>query len=149
MTAGPMFRVLSDEKEDTTMARYIIFDKGGLKPDRYTIIDRSSGDVFAACEPGAEAGIAGRFCGNCADHRVPLFGAGWRQMPLCQRIIDAEVNNYVRNAQLDPHWLGKELPQQYWPLSLLTYIDVLDKMAGDEHRRVSRMPYIGPGKEGT
>jgi len=130
------------------MTRYIIFDNEGRTSDRYTIINRSSGDVFAASEQ-AEKEISGRFCGNCADHRVALYGAGWRQMPLSQRIIDAETNNYVRNAQLDPSWLGKELPQQQCPLNLLAYIEILDKMPRDERQRFAGISYIGPEKDGV
>src|SRR5579872_3087036 len=141
-------RHCGDEKEDRFMKKYIVFDNEGRTPDRYTIINRSSGDVFAAGEQGVDAGITGRFCGNCADHRVALYGAGWRQMPLSRRIIDEETNNYVRNAQLDPSWLGKELPHQRCPLNLLLYIDILDNMSCEERRRLA-LPYIGRETDGV
>lgn len=130
------------------MTKFIVFDNDGRTTDRYTVVDRLSGDVFAACEQSNEAGITGRYCGNCADHRITLYGAGWRQMPLTQKAIEAETNNYVRNAQLNPAWLGKELPQRHYPLNLRAYIDYLDKMPSEALHGVTGMPYIGTEKDG-
>ena len=107
------------------MTNYIVFDNEGRTPDRYTIVDRVSGNVFAAGNKDGD--LSGRYCGNCADHRIVLYGAGWREMPLNKRVIEAETANYVRNAQLDPSWLGKELPQRHWPIDLLDYIGRLKK----------------------
>ncbi|HVU97111.1 MAG TPA: hypothetical protein VHE34_17900 [Puia sp.] len=131
------------------MTKYIVFDNEGHTSDRYTIVDRISGNVFAACEQSNDAGVTGRYCGNCADHRVTLYGAGWRQMPLSQRIIMAETDNYVRNAQLNPDWLGKQLPWRYCPLSLQEYIATLDKMESNEAHRVIEMPQMGSERDGT
>src|SRR5579871_3620801 len=96
------------------MTKYIVFDNGGVTADRYTIIDRKSGNVFAI----GDSDIAVRYCGNCADHRVTLYGAGWREMPANRRVVEAETENYVHNAQLNPTWLGSELPQERWPREL-------------------------------
>ncbi|HLI93592.1 MAG TPA: hypothetical protein VKU83_08285, partial [Puia sp.] len=82
--------------EDDARPNYVVFDNGGRTPDRYTIVDRESGNVFAAGEPIGEAEISVKYCGNCADHRIVLYGAGWRQLPLSRRIISAETDNYVR-----------------------------------------------------
>lgn len=129
------------------MTNYIVFDNERRVPDRYTIVDRRSGDVFAACEQGSDAGVIGRYCGNCADHRVTLYGSGWRQMPLTQKIVAEETNNYIRNAQLNPGWLGKELPHRHCPVNLLAYIATLDKMAPDRASHATQMPYIGPEED--
>lgn len=129
------------------MTNYIVFDNEGRTPDRYTIIDRESGNVIAACEPTGESGSTGRYCGNCADHRIALYGAGWRQMPLSRRIIIEETTNYIRNAQLNPAWLGKELSRQDWPVYLQNYIEGLNKPEG--LKPMPGMPYIGPQKDGS
>ena len=130
------------------MTKYIVFDNEARAPDRYTIVDRQSGEVFAAVEQGNDAVVTGRYCGNCADHRITLYGAGWRQMPLSQKIIEAETDNYVRNAQLNPGWLGKELPQRHYPLNLRNYIDTLGKMPSDELHGITGMPYMAPENDG-
>ena len=119
------------------MIKYIVFDNEGRTSDRYTIFDRRSGDIFAAWEENSEAGMTGRYIGNCAEHRITLYGAGWRQMPLNQKIVEAETSNYVHNAQLNPHWLGKEMAQQNWPSNLRTYIDSLEEMPANKFTQSS------------
>lgn len=131
------------------MTNYIVFDNEGRTADRYTVIDRESGNVFAACSPTGEAAIAVRYCGNCADHRITLYGTGWRQMPLTPKIILAETENYVRNAQLNPAWLGKELPRQEWPANLQDHLDRLNKPNGEGLQPIPDMPYIGPQNDGN
>jgi hypothetical protein len=37
------------------MTNYFVFDNEGRTSDRYTIVDRESGNVFAACEPASES----------------------------------------------------------------------------------------------
>jgi len=112
------------------MTTYIVFDNEGKTPDRYTAVDRESGNVFSI---GPEAG-SGKFCGNCADHRVTLYGAGWRQMPLSRKVIEGETENYIHNAQLDPGWLGNELPEEQWPKDLLDSIGRLAKSNFADYR---------------
>src|SRR5580693_10555240 len=122
------------------MTNYIVFDNEGRTSDRYTIIDRETGNVFAASEPTGESTITVRFCGNCADHRIVLYGTGWRQLPLSRKIIIGETDNYIRNAQLNPAWLGKELSRQEWPANIQEYVDRLNELQGEEHQPIPRMP---------
>jgi hypothetical protein len=104
------------------MSTFIIFDNGGITPDRFTIIDRETGDVFGASEnPNALNWIA-KFIGNCADHRVVLRGAGWRQGLPSRRIIQTEIENYVNNAKLDPEWIGRELDFAALPENIRRFI---------------------------
>jgi hypothetical protein len=126
------------------MTNYIVFDNEGRTSDRYTIVDRESGNVFAACGPGSESASAVRYCGNCADHRIVLYGTGWRQLPLSRKIIIGEADNYIRNAQLNPAWLGKELSRQDWPASLQDSIDQLNKLHVEGLHPITGMSYIGP-----
>jgi hypothetical protein len=115
------------------MRPFIIFDNGGKTPDRFTIINKETGDVFGASEdPAASDGI-GKFCGNCADHRIVMFGAGWRQKLPGQKIIKAEAENYINNARLNPDWIGSEVEWKSLPENVRSYISRLDPhhRAGD------------------
>ena len=69
---------------------FIIFDNGGLTPDRFTIINRETGDVFGGGENPNALNWTATFIGNCADHHVALRGAGWRQKLPTKKIIKAE-----------------------------------------------------------
>ena len=95
------------------MKTFIIFDNGGATPDRYTIINKETGDVFGAREYRDALHGTGKFIGNCADHRIAMYGAGWRQRLPIKKIIKEEVDNYINNARLNPEWIGKEVKQ--WP----------------------------------
>jgi hypothetical protein len=128
---------------------YIAFDNEGRTSDRYTIIDRETGNVFAACEPAGESANTVRFCGNCADHRIVLYGTGWRQLPLSRKIIIGETDNYIRNAQLNPAWLGKELSRRDWPATLQDNVDQLNKLHAEGLHPTPGMPYIGPQNDGN
>jgi hypothetical protein len=76
--------------------------------DRYTIVNRETGDVFACSEnPDSSDGV-GKFVGNCAAHRIVLYGTGWRQRLPTKKILQAEIENYINNAKLDPDWIGVE-----------------------------------------
>jgi hypothetical protein len=108
------------------MKNYIVFDNGGKTADRYTIINVETADVFGASANPHDADGLGRWIGNLADHRTVLFGAGWRQRLPAKKIIQAEVDNYVNNAKLDPEWLGNEVPAKDLPDTLRVYIEELD-----------------------
>ena len=108
------------------MKKYIIFDNGGKTFDRFTIINKETGDVFGASEnPNAPHGV-GRCCGNCAHHRIALFGAGWRQRLPLKTILQAEIENYINNAKLNPDWIGREVELERLPGSLQHFIARLD-----------------------
>jgi hypothetical protein len=108
------------------MKNYIIFDNGGKTIDRYTIINMETADVFGASENPRDPNGLGRWIGNIADHRTVLFGAGWRQRLPAKKVIQAEVENYVNNAKLDPEWLGKLAESKDLPEVLRSYIEELD-----------------------
>jgi hypothetical protein len=108
------------------MTSYIVFDNGGRTADRYTIVDRQTGDVFAVSENPQEPGGIARYCGNCADHRITLYGTGWRQMPPARRVIQAETDNYIHNAQLDPDWLGQEADPERLPDNFRRFLAALE-----------------------
>lgn len=108
------------------MTKFIVFDNGGKTIDRYTIINKETGDVYGISEnPYDTKGIA-KFCGNCADHRIVLRGAGWRQKLPLKKVIQAEVENYVNNARLDPGWIGDEVNVKNLPENVRKYIADID-----------------------
>ena len=88
------------------MKRFIIFDNCCKTLDRYTIINKETGDVFGCGEnPDTSAG-AGVLIGNCA------------------------VEEFVTDAQQDPAWLGKEVDISRLPLKVQHYIARLASNGG-------------------
>jgi hypothetical protein len=115
------------------MGNFVIFDNGGKTHDRFTMVNRETGDVFGASEnPDAPNGV-GKFCGNSSDHLIVLYGAGWRQKRRLKKEIRAEAENYINNAKLDPDWLGKEVRFDDLPEHVQIWISHLDpvKPVGD------------------
>src|SRR5580700_3307358 len=104
------------------MNPYIVFDNGGRTADRFTIINRETGDVFGSSEKPDEPGGISKYCGNCAAHRIVMCGAGWRQKIPSRKIVKEEVDNYVNNARLDQSWIGMEIDVDALPVNLRKYI---------------------------
>jgi hypothetical protein len=104
----------------------MIFDNGGKTTDRFTIIKVETGDVFGASEHPGEPGGIGRWCGNIIEHKIVLYGAGWRQRLPSKKIIETDIENYVNNARLDPDWLGREVELESLPEAVQDYIADLD-----------------------
>jgi hypothetical protein len=123
---GVIYEALEEEKGHIKMKNYMIFDNGGKTTDRFTIIRVETGDVFGASEHPSEPGGVGRWCGNIIEHKIVLYGAGWRQRLPQKKIIEAEIENYVNNARLDPEWLGREIELQSLPEAVQNYIADLD-----------------------
>jgi len=110
-----------------TMKTYIVFDNGGKTIDRFTVINTKTADVFSVSENPAGAGGIGRHCGNCAEHRITLYGSGWRQRLPAKKVLEAEAENYINNARLDPDWLGCEIEFASLPKNVREYMAELDK----------------------
>ena len=107
------------------MKTFIIFDNCGRTFDRFTIINKETGDVFGCSDNPDAPGGAGVLIGNCAAHRIALYGAGWRQRLPGQNVIQAEVDNYINNARLDADWLGKEVDVAHLPMRVKHYVACL------------------------
>jgi hypothetical protein len=108
------------------MKTFIIFDNGGKTSDRFTIINKETGDVFGCGENPETPNGAGKYCGNCTDHLIVIYGAGWRQRLPGKKVIKAEVDNYLNNAKLDPDWMGNEVDFISLPVNVRQYISHLD-----------------------
>ncbi len=104
------------------MKTFIIFDNGGKTLDRFTVINKETGDVFACSDNPEAPGCACELVGNCASHRIVLYGARWRQRLPQRNVLKEEVENYVNNARLDPDWLGKEVELTNLPMPVKRYI---------------------------
>ncbi len=104
------------------MKTFIIFDNSGKTLDRFTIINKETGDVFGCSDNPDAPGGAGVSIGNCAGHRIVLYGAGWRQRLPNKHVIREEVDNYINNARLDQDWLGKEVDLTTLPMNVKHYI---------------------------
>jgi len=107
------------------MKTFIIFDNCGKTLDRFTIINKETGDVFGCSDNPDTPGGGGVLIGNCACHRIAMYGTGWRQRLPGNTVIQEEVNNYINNARLDPNWLGKEVDLNYLPMNVKHYISRL------------------------
>jgi hypothetical protein len=138
-----------EDKGHIKMKKYMIFDNGGKTTDRFTIIRAETGDVFGASEQPGEPGGIGRWCGNIIEHKIVLYGAGWRQRLPSKKIIEAEIENYVNNARLDPEWLGSEIALESLPEAVQNFITDLkdDHDAGPPSK--ARIATIGDFSRNT
>jgi hypothetical protein len=125
------------------MEKYIVFDNGGKTFDRYTIINTDSADVFGVSDrPGDPNGVC-KLCGNCAEHRIVLYGAEWRQRLPVQKILREEAEGYIRNARLDPDWLGAELVYTDLPEELRVTLESFDSHDGAGGHGVAKIASLG------
>jgi hypothetical protein len=121
------------------MEKYIVFDNGGKTFDRYTIINTDTADVFGVSDhPGDTNGIC-KLCGNCAEHRIVLYGAEWRQRLPVKKILREEAESYVRNARLDPDWLGGEVGYNDLPDSVRNYLESFDSNDGPGRHGIAKI----------
>jgi hypothetical protein len=124
------------------MKKFIVFDNGGKTHDRFTIINKETGDVFAASENPYDSKGVGSHVGNCASHKIVLHGAGWRQKLPLKKVIQAEVENYVNNAKLDPDWIGKETGSKSLPEGVRKYIAELDAQDSAGHQTKANNTHV-------
>jgi hypothetical protein len=129
------------------MYMFIIFDHSSIGPERFTIVNGETGDVFGASENAHALNWTARFIGNCADHRSVLRGAGWRQGLPSKKIIKTEIENYVNNARLNPDWLGRELDFAALPENIRRYISCLNVANPAGAPTEANVVYMGTGQE--
>ena len=131
------------------MKTFIIFDNCGKTLDRFTIINKETGDVFGCSDNPDTPGGGGVLIGNCACHRTVLYGTGWRQRLPGANIIQEEVNNYINNARLDPNWLGKEVDLNYLPMNVKHYISRLACNNHEAKHSKDNVVYMSKGSENS
>jgi hypothetical protein len=129
------------------MDNFVIFDNGGKTHDRFTMVNHETGDVFGASEnPDAPNGV-GKYCGNCSDHLIVLYGTGWRQKRRLKKEIRAEAESYINNARLDPAWLGKEVKFEKLPENVRIYISHLDPVRPFSDYTKATVVYMSNGED--
>ena len=126
---------------------FIIFDHSSIRPERFTIVNGETGDVFGASENPHALNWTARFIGNCADHRVVLRGAGWRQGLPSKRIIKTEIEHYVNNARLNPDWLGREIDFAALPENIRRYIACLTVASPAAAPTEANVVYMATGQD--
>lgn len=125
------------------MKTYIVFDNGGKTIDRYTVVNMNTADVLGVSEnPAAQDGV-GRHVGNCAEHRIVLYGSGWRQRLPHKKIIQTEAENYINNARLDPDWLGAEIEFAALPKNVREYIVELENDTDPSRHPQAKIASLG------
>jgi hypothetical protein len=122
--------------------KFIVFDNGGATADRFTIINDETGDVFGAGENTEIPNGAGKYIGNCAAHRIALYGSGWRQRIPTKKIIREEIDNYINNARLDPNWIGVRLDIAILPETVRQYIAYIDSQGRSAERPTANIVYM-------
>jgi len=118
------------------MNTFIIFDNSGKTLDRFTVINKDTGDVFgASSNPDAPNGVW-TFCGNCANQHIAFSGAGWRQKLPGIKVIKAAVDKLIFNAKFDPDWIGNWVDFDDLPETLQQYLS--NKKSGKDLHESSR-----------
>ena len=77
-----------------------IFDNKGKTLDRYTILDRKTGDVYGCSDDPFHPMGVGQFSHNVADvYWVIAYGYNWRERINAKRAIKDACVNYVREMR--------------------------------------------------
>ena len=122
---------------------FIIFDNGGKTFDRFTILNKETGDIFGASEDPTTPDGFNKFFGNCAQKHTTLYGAGWRERSPGKKFIKLEVDNFINNAKLNPEWIGSEIEFNQLPEALKLYIMNLNATEGDALPKIPPLKKIG------
>ncbi len=87
--------------------KLVVLDNGGLTFDRYTIIDKSTGDMIGASDNPFHPLGFGQFCGNVADNYwFTAYGYSWRR-GCNQRLLNKRVKYAIELFLADCGNVGK------------------------------------------
>jgi hypothetical protein len=91
--------VLNSLKHVTSMNKVVCFDNGGESFDRYTILEKCSGDMIGASEhPFSPQGF-GQHCGNVADNYMnTTYGYSWRRHCAVKKCINESVRHFLNDC---------------------------------------------------
>ncbi|HEX4851952.1 MAG TPA: hypothetical protein VFV08_14150 [Puia sp.] len=88
------------------METFIVFDNSGKTEDRYTVVNKESGDVYGlSANPFAPDGCC-YFVGNCAQSHILLYGTGWRERLPSKKVLKGIIDSIIIESKLDPDWIG-------------------------------------------
>ena len=92
-----------------------VLDNKGKTLDRYTIINKKTGDIIGASErPFAPNGF-GQYCGNLVDtYMFHSFGYSWRKHCNVNKTIKNEVQRYLSDCSE----IGQEIKFSDLPLDV-------------------------------
>lgn len=89
--------------------KFICLDNGGETFDRYTIIDRISGEMIGASDKPFHPLGFGQHCGNVADNYwFSAYGYGWRR-GCNERLLRSRIKYAVNLFLADCGNLGKRV----------------------------------------
>lgn len=83
----------------TNIQNLTILDNGGATFDRYTIIERTTGEMIGASENPFHPQGFGQFCGNLVDNYMFVaYGYSWRKHCNVKVCIKSEVKRYLSDC---------------------------------------------------
>jgi hypothetical protein len=86
--------------------KLIVFDNGGESFDRYTILDKASGDMVGASDSPYHPMGFGQHAGNVADNYWNIaYGAGWHRVN--KRLLNKRIKFAVNHFLNDCAHIGK------------------------------------------
>ncbi|HTS45593.1 MAG TPA: hypothetical protein VMH01_14440 [Puia sp.] len=116
------------------METFIVFDNGGKTFDRYTILNKETGDIYASSiDPFASDGFT-KFLENCAKQEATFYGMGWREKSPSKKIIKSEVDHIIINAKLNPEWIGEPVEFAVLPENVRKFLDQLNTHDENRHQ---------------
>jgi hypothetical protein len=100
----------------------VVLDNNGESFDRYTIINRKTGDVWGASENPSHPQGFGSYNHNIADsYWSTAYGSAWRKRINEKMAIKCAVRNYL----IDTTNIGARVSLKTLPKEVLTFIDYI------------------------
>ncbi len=91
------------------MTSIIVLDNKGETFDRYTIIDKRTGDMIGSSENPFHPQGFGQYCGNVADNYWNIaYGCGWRR-GAGTRLLNKRINYALELFLSDCGNVGKKI----------------------------------------
>ena len=102
-------------------SKFICLDNGGETFDRYTIIERATGEMVGASEQPSNPLGFGQYCGNVADNywRVS-YGSQWRK-GCDERLLNKRIKYAVYLYMVDCGNVGKVVKFESLPETVQKY----------------------------
>jgi hypothetical protein len=99
--------------------RFVILDNKGETFDRYTIIDKTTADVYGASDNPFHPQGFGQFNHNIADSYWNVaYGLNWRERINAKKAIKDSVNKYLNDTKN----LGEPIDMDNLPQAVKLYI---------------------------
>jgi hypothetical protein len=97
----------------------VVFDNGGETLDRYTILNKKTGDLIGASENPTNPQGFGQYCGNVVDNYMYItFGYSWRKYCNVNATIKDEVKRYLSDCK----HIGKKIAFKALPPEVQNFV---------------------------